>query len=164
MANLMYRAFTLDYKQKVPRLRTSILLSSGGSVIQGDALWDTGASGTSISTDVAKKLNLAVTGQRVIFTPTGSRTVNCYMLDIILPNSICVKDVPVFESDIGLQNLDALIGMDIITLGDFCVSNFEDHTVLSFIMPPKKTTDFVPASNVANKISANGGGRRKKKR
>lgn len=38
---------------------------------------------------------------------------------------------------------DILIGMDIITLGDFAVTNYEGVTKLSFRVPSQRHIDFV---------------------
>lgn len=49
-----------------------------------------------------------------------------------------VNDVQVCDTDIGKQGLEMLIGMDIITLGDFSVSNYNDKTVFTFRVPSKE--------------------------
>ena len=47
--------------------------------------------------------------------------------------------VPVGEP----SNCDVLIGMDVITSGDFAVSNHNGKTVFSFRVPSVETTDYV---------------------
>ncbi len=42
-----------------------------------------------------------------------------------------------------LTGCDVLIGMDIINLGDFALTNLDDVTVLSFQMPSANHIDFV---------------------
>lgn len=63
-------------------------------------------------------------------------------MHIVLNNEIVIQDVSVIDSEIGNQNIDVLIGMDIITLGDFGVSNFENKTQFSFRIPSKEHVDY----------------------
>jgi len=41
---------------------------------------------------------------------------------------------------------DVLIGMDIISLGDFAVTNFQEKTVFTFRIPSVERIDFVNPS------------------
>jgi hypothetical protein len=56
------------------------------------------------------------------------------LVNLILPNRIRVNGVRVTVSDI--QGVDMLIGMDLIQLGDFSISNFEKKTIFTFAIPP----------------------------
>jgi len=103
------------------------------------------------------------TGRKKIYTPSGTKVVNTYLLNIILPNDIVIKDVEVCDSDIGNQGLDVLIGMDIILLGDFAVSNFNDKTTFTFRVPSKQTTDYVKQIVVENAIDPKHGIGKKRK-
>ena len=107
------------------------------------AQWDTGATNTCISQNVVQQLNLISTGMRIIQTPSGSTAVNEYLVDIMLSNDVLVKDVTVVDSEIGNQGIDVLIGMDIITTGDFSVSNYQGKTYFSFRNPSISHTDYV---------------------
>lgn len=121
------------------------------------ALWDTGATCTSISNDVVEKLGLIPIGSQTINTPSGSKTVGTYMIDIILSKVI------VCDSDIGNQNLGLLIGMNIISLGDFAVNNFNNKTSFSFCIPSIKRIDFVKQLQINDVIGQkHGAGKRKK--
>lgn len=46
------------------------------------------------------------------------------MVNIILPNDLEMNDWYVIDSEIGDQKLDLLVGMDVISKGDFSVSNY----------------------------------------
>ena len=99
-------------------------------VAQGDkkfiALWDTGATNCVITKSVATQLGLVEVGR---------------IQAHILPNGIrLVRQV---TEGISGGCWDVLIGMDVITLGDFCVSNYNGVTVFSFRMPSKERTDYV---------------------
>ncbi len=146
------------------RLINQVTIAYGKNSISAKALWDTGATSTCISVEMATRLALVPTGIRNIMTPSGSSTVNTYLVDIILPNNVCVKDVEVCDSAIGSQGIGVLIGMDIITKGDFSVSNHNGQTVFSFRIPSTKTTDYVEILRTKSIIGTHGKGMRKFKK
>lgn len=130
-----------------------------------DGIWDTGASGSCISQRVVDTLKPTRLGYRTVLTPAGSSERGVYLLDLILPNNIRVKDVAVFDSEIGDQGIDVLIGMDIISMGDFAVSNSGGKLVFTFRTPSIKTTNYVAEVNKENiwaKAQVNRGNRKKK--
>lgn len=134
------------FTQRFPALSNK-LTSKAQAVWKGKsqdavALWDTGATVTCISTALAKELRLVATGGRTLRTPAGSKIVNTYLIDIVLPNEIRMRDVVVCDSTIGQQGFDILIGMDIIQHGDLSVSNFNGQTMFSFRTPSKEATDY----------------------
>lgn len=51
--------------------------------------------------------------------------------------------IPITKIELELTGFDALIGMDIIGLGDFVVSSYEGKTAFSFRMPSLHCFDFV---------------------
>ena len=120
------------YKQVVDKIITNVIINHKE---QAKALWDTGANCCCISYDLVKKLNLKPIGAMPIATPSGTAIYNKYMIDIELPNDIEIKDVTVCESEIGAQKLDLIIGMNIISKGDFAISNYNNKTKFSFRIP-----------------------------
>ena len=68
--------------------------------------------------------------------------VNKYMIDLVLNQELVIQNIPVIDSEIGVQCIDVLIGMDIISLGDFAISNFEGKTQFSFRIPSQKDVDY----------------------
>ncbi|MDY5027140.1 MAG: SEC-C metal-binding domain-containing protein [Oliverpabstia sp.] len=119
------------------------LISNGKEFYTSKAQWDTGATGTCISGKVIQDLGLLHHGFVNIHTPSGEKTVKKYFVDIVLRNDVTIKNVEVMESEIGNQDIDILIGMDIISLGDFSVSNFNGKTQFSFRIPSQAHTDYV---------------------
>ncbi len=105
------------------------------------AVWDTGASGSVITKKAADELGLIATGQKEIHTANGIATKNTYLVNITLPGDVMIQHVKVTEAD--LVSIDALIGMDIITLGDFSITNKGGITVMSFRIPSLVEIDYV---------------------
>jgi predicted aspartyl protease len=109
------------------------------------ALWDTGASISLIRPEVARALNLIAVSMIKISTPTSkNETSRVYSINVYLPNHVMVSSVMVAEGIPG--GCDMLIGMDIIGLGDFAISNYNGKTVYSFRAPSMAEIDFVKHS------------------
>lgn len=97
------------------------------------AVWDTGATHTVISKNVIQQLSLKPTGKVNAHGVHGSNAVNTYLVHIGLPNRFLVPSIRVLEGK--MAGTDVLIGMDIITKGDFVVSNAKGKTAFEFGMP-----------------------------
>jgi len=67
--------------------------------------------------------------------------VNTYLVNLFLPNNVVVAAVPVSEG--GIAGGDVLIGMDIITMGDFAITNCDGRSCWTFRMPAVEEIDFV---------------------
>ncbi|MDR1894625.1 MAG: hypothetical protein LBQ61_08080 [Spirochaetales bacterium] len=65
----------------------------------------------------------------------SSTIADIVLLSIGLPNGVLIPDIRVIVSPLGGQE-DMLIGMDIIRLGDFSISNANNETLFSFAIPP----------------------------
>ena len=77
------------------------------------AIWDTGATNTVISEELAHNLNLTPIGKASVSTAGGIIEVNKYVLGLKLPNNLQIQNVMVTAGK--LNGTDFLIGMDIIT-------------------------------------------------
>lgn len=113
------------------------------NVLKGQymALWDTGASASVITKKVADELGLKPTGIAQVFHADGISIVHKYLVNIKLPNNVGFGFVEVTEGK--LTGMDVLIGMDIITRGDFTITNTNNKTVFSFRIPSLEKIDFV---------------------
>lgn len=109
------------------------------------ALWDTGATGSVITKKVIEELKLEPTGITKAFHAQGDGIVNTYLVNILLPNSVGFISLAVTEGV--LNEMDVLIGMDIISSGDFAITNFEGNTTFTFQVPSTKKIDFVKDVN-----------------
>lgn len=149
------RAFTTQNTKIVNRLINLSKVISENNTVSARTLWDTGATISCVSHNIIHTLKLAATGNKDISTPSGSKIVDTFLVDLELPNNILLKDVVVCETEIGNQGIDLLIGMDIINKGDFSVSNYLGKTYFSFSIPSMKTIDFAKKITVRNKLNAN---------
>jgi hypothetical protein len=105
-----------------------------------EALWDTGATKTLITPKVVQAYNLKVVSKCNMTTPHGTQEANCYYINLLLPNHVIIPNLLAIE---GVPTgCDVLVGMDIIGLGDFAVTNYE-VTAFSFRLPSKAIIDFV---------------------
>lgn len=136
-------AFTSHCNGLVSQLINQVDLWNNGKKLTVYAQWDTGATNSCISTEVVEQLGLIPFGLQNIRTPSGSATRSRYIIRLSLPNNVNIEDFPVTDSEIGLQGIGILIGMDVITLGDFSVSNHEQKTTFSFRIPSMSKIDYV---------------------
>lgn len=111
------------------------------------AIWDTGASGSAITKKVALQLGLIPTGMAQVNTANGIATQNTYTIDIGLPNKVIIQGIIATEIDALAAGCDALIGMDVITLGDFSITNHNGSTCMSFRVPSGHEIDYVKNLN-----------------
>lgn len=105
------------------------------------AIWDTGAQGTTIATSLAGLLKLRQTGTIRVQGVTGCKDCNKFLISLHLPTGIVIPQLEVSDcpEDIGC---DVLIGMDVITMGDFAVSNLFGNTTFTFRIPSVERINF----------------------
>jgi len=107
------------------------------------AIWDTGATGTVVTQKVVDACGLKPTGMVKVQTVGGERLSETYFITLYLPNKVAVSNINVCRGEVA--GADVLIGMDIISLGDFAISNYGGQTVVAFRLPSKETIDFDPS-------------------
>lgn len=73
----------------------------------------------------------------------GPAVQSTYIVDIVLPNRVLVKDVTVTGASGLSGGCEVLIGMDIIALGDLSITNHKDVTCMSFRIPFLHEIDYV---------------------
>lgn len=108
--------------------------------IELNAIWDTGAMRTTISTEMANMLNLRPLGQTRVCHADGESLCNYYVVNLLLPNKMEIKMLMV--NDGRLTDTDMLIGMDVISLCDFAITTPDDETKFSFQVPSSIDIDF----------------------
>ena len=146
-----FNSFTIEYNSLVECIATKCGISKAfNTVYQPDTMppdfvefhaqWDTGAMRSVISTEVVKILGLLPVGQAKVYHTNGVSIVKTYLIDILLPNAIEFSTVLVTEGILG--DTDVLIGMDIISKGDFAVTGSNGKTKFSFQVPSTHDIDF----------------------
>lgn len=112
-------------------------------------LWDTGATGTVITQKIVDACGLVPVGMTKSYHAQGESMVNEYLVNVHLPNGVSVPSLRVTWGK--LSGIDLLIGMDIINLGDFSISNKEGKTCLSYRIPSTHHQDFLKGVPIAKK-------------
>lgn len=149
-----FSAFTLRANGILDMLKTETLINSNirdkNKSIDINkkwrGLWDTGASKSSVDKRVVAELGLIPVGKGTISTANGVVSVNTYFVNLTLPNRVTVRDVLVTCADLG-NDIDVLIGMDIIRHGDFSITNTNRSTTFSFRIPSITEIDYVKESD-----------------
>jgi predicted aspartyl protease len=155
--------FTVTFNGITRSLNTQVKVEStvnSNDTLEVMSLWDTGASCSMIRPEVAAKLNLKVLSKTLMSTPSDKNVpTNVYLINISLPNGARIVDVRALEGT--PNNCDILIGMDVINLGDFAVTNNNGHTMFSFRIPSMTEIDFckhsymMPVKNENKKVGRN---------
>ena len=127
---------TIRYDEAVQRISTEIDVSTCGAPgirhrIKG-AVWDTGATTSSISKRLAEEFGLKPIDTGMIVTATGKAEVPIYLLDIHLTQSCSIPCIKVFGSPMKNRGVDFLIGMDVISKGKLTVDSTSGKTVVTF--------------------------------
>lgn len=132
------------------------------------AIWDTGATHSAITKRVVDDISLQPTGVRETRHAGGKSANNTYLVNIVLPNRVMIPHVRVTEVQLipddnvaDNKQPQLLIGMDIIGLGDFAVTNANNKTAFSFRIPSVEEIDFIPDTQENNVME---GGNRQQRR
>lgn len=174
----MQHAFTTRYGGRTRVLHTKVgvclpvtpeeVRAGQTKLVEYVAIWDTGATHSAITQKVVADLGLKPTGVREVRHGGGKSLNNTYLVNISLPNGVMVGQVRVTEVQlIPNDNLSddrqpqVLIGMDIIGMGDFAVTNSGGKTTMSYCIPSVREIDFVPEAKERNVMD---GGNRQARR
>lgn len=154
------QSFTTKYTGLVNVLKTEVgisLPSNDISEIKATenhsyiAIWVTGATSSCITQNVVSKLDLKPISITKMTSSGGVFDRNVNLVNIYLPNKVAIPFVKVIEvSDLTQDvndKIEVLIGMDIISMGDFSVTNKDNKTCFSFRIPSIVETDFVKEYN-----------------
>jgi len=78
----------------------------------------------------------------ILSTASGETIANTYIVNICLPNKVVFCELKVTEGKLQGEN-EVLIGMNIISRGDFAVSGYDSKIVFTFRSPQAECIDFV---------------------
>ena len=110
-------------------------------LVKFKAVWDTGATNSMITQAVIDACGLKPVSTTTVSHALGdTEDVEVFLVNIGLPNGVGIPVLRVAKAV--LKYGDILIGMDIITAGDFAVTNRGGFTKFSFRIPPQADIDF----------------------
>lgn len=161
------KSFTTSYKTLSNVLSNEVMITKAFSPLETKfislkeydrkrykAIWDTGATGSVITKKVVQELDLKTVGIVKVHTASDTTMANTYFVNIWLPNKVIVSNLGVIEGKIAGQ-CEVLIGMDIISKGDFAVTNYNGRTVFTFRLPSVGCIDFVKYSYQGKPLKSN---------
>lgn len=128
------------YSQKTNILNSTIRIAkysqkwNESDFIEIRAIWDTGASSSAISENIVSKLNLHPINLIKVDTANGLHETTTHSITAALPNNMIIPGMTVTKARLG-DDLDMLIGMDIIGCGDFIVSTNQEMLSFGFKVP-----------------------------
>ena len=124
--------FKKEYSTLVEDIMTDcdIYSADGHKYHTERALWDTGADTTIISSRIVKELALQPYKAGGISGIGGATGSNVYLVHVLTPTGDFVANVEVMEND--FEDIDVLIGMDVIVFGDFLITNADGKTTFQF--------------------------------
>lgn len=105
-------------------------------------IWDTGATGTVITQRVVDECGLAPTGMVMVHGVAGVHPSETYLVNVMMPHGVGVPKLRVTKGVLP-AGCDLLLGMDIISVGDFAITNKDGKTAFSFRLPSERRINFV---------------------
>jgi hypothetical protein len=145
-----------DVKSNVIKTPAKITNPNTGKSVETKGIWDTGATGSVITKSIVQALGLIPIGMVKVIGVHGAKTVPLYRVNITLNNEHISLEAEVTESEelSGDHDTGMLIGMNIIGMGDFAISNYNGETTMTFRVPSLEKIDYVAEIKEYNKIQA----------
>lgn len=111
------------------------------------AIWDTGATHSVITQDVVARCGLQPVGMTRVHGVDGETIQPQYLINMGLPNGVGIPQILVTLGKL-VSDTHMLVGMDIITRGDFSITNVRGNTIFTFRMPSLVPVDFVKQQHI----------------
>ena len=115
---------------------SEVLAAKGEKIpdpVEVTALIDTGAGGTCIKPEIVKTLGLVPRGVTQIATPsTKAHPCDVYDVSLHLANGVTVPTIAVIEAPLEGQNIQCLIGRDVLAYGTPIYIGYANTFSLSF--------------------------------
>ncbi len=146
-------AFTRNFGKCVNEIILPVEVGKPGSELYNRfmGVWDTGATNTVISQKIIDVLGLVdIVDEVDTHSADGPGKADAYYVHVLLPNGVHFSALRVLKMNI---REDLLIGMDIIGVGDSCLTNKNGKTVLTYEWPAYHQYDFVKQVNSSKKHS-----------
>ena len=149
----LVRAFSLDFSGIARQIISSVYVSDAIKMIDDPSddeqtaipcqgLWDTGATNTVISERMVTRLGLPPIAKAKVSGVAGTHETTIHVIDLWLPQHVVIRKMQTAMGTLP-PDFDVLIGMDVISGGDFALSNFQGKTTFSYRRPSIATTDYV---------------------
>jgi len=155
--NMNPKSFTIEYTGTTDVIVTQCGISEPfdinntnkhPQITECKATWDTGAMRSVISVGLVERLGLSPIGRTKVYHANGEAFVGVYFINLFLPNQVVCSFLQVTEGDI--TGTDVLVGMDIISMGDFSITAPQGKTKFSFQIPSTHDIDYVREYNQKN--------------
>lgn len=117
-----------------------------------DGIWDTGATNSVITEKVVNECGLKPIGITKVSHGGGEDLCNVFLVNIVLPSGVGISNLRVTQGNI-TGGSDVLIGMDVLSRGDFVLSNFQGKTWFSFRIPSAGNIDLADQRFLESKPS-----------
>lgn len=138
------------------QITTEITITNiyNGKSVKTVGIWDTGATKSCISKSLADELELKPINRAIVQGVHDSKEVNVFFANFTLLNEQISLNITPTECDELSKDgkIRVLIGMDIINMGDFCITNLGGQTVMSFRVPSLERVDYVEIINQEKRI------------
>lgn len=139
MVSSLFRSFYAESSGYYERLVCPVVIFDDRKSMEFLAIWDTGAMITNISDNVVNHFGLTQVGTTKLGSIYATRIRPTYEVNIELPGGFRNFGLRVIGVEQITKDVDVIIGMDIISLGDFAVSNYNGKTSFSFRFPSQGT-------------------------
>jgi len=154
MIDKQYYALDAEYKKIVREITTPVSLfsshaSAEGKCVKTSAVWDTGATHSVLSPKIVKELGLLPIDSCLVRGINHDQISDIVIASISLTDGLLLTGKRFSVNDI--PGADVLLGMDIITKGDFVINNADGQTLFSFVIPSFK--DKISFSKKADRIN-----------
>lgn len=146
-------SFTVDFNGLAREIITEVGVSTplaeeliakdDNRIIKTKALWDTGATNCVITKKMAAEMGLKPIAVTKVCHAGGISYPCVYLINIYLPNDNAIPNVRVTECDDAAGSFGIIVGMDIISMGDFALTNAGSKTTFSFRIPSIARIDYV---------------------
>lgn len=142
-------------KTNVIKTVVSICNPKTEQCISTKGIWDTGATNSVITKSAASALGLVPIGMASVNGVHGVKIVPVYHVSITLNNEKISLETNVTECEelSGTHDTGMLIGMNIIGMGDFAISNFNGETTMTFRVPSIEKIDYVQEISEHNRMA-----------
>jgi len=156
------QAFTVGYTGRVSTLQSEVHIAKAINpssfpkpprpkdiaAKEFNAIWDTGATNSVITQKVIDECGLKPIGMAKVYHANGESLTTVYFASVFLPNKVIIPQLRMSKGII-VGDAEVLIGMDIISQGDFAVTNKDGKTMFSFRTPSIERIDFVKQARKA---------------